>query len=128
MSRSADLQSKASEYIRIASEIKELNTKLLELRKKRKELDSEILKDLQDASVPGFKMNGIVFISDEKVKSTRKKKSEIERDLIEVLDKHEVKVDKKTLIEDLEKARKGEKTSVSALKIRSEFLWLAPLG
>ena len=122
MSRGADLQSKASEYIRIASEIKELNTKLLELRKKRKELDSEILKDLQDASVPGFKMNGIVFISDEKVKSTRKKKSEIERDLIEVLDKHEVKVDKKSLIEDLEKARKGEKTSVSALKIRSEFL------
>ncbi len=122
MSRSADLQSKASEYIRIATEIKELNAKLLELRKKRKELDSEILKDLQDASVPGFKMNGIVFISDEKVKSTRKKKSEIERDLIEVLDKHEVKVDKKTLIEDLEKARKGEKTSVSALKIRSEFL------
>ncbi len=122
MSRSADLQSKASEYIRIATEIKELNAKLLELRKKRKELDSEILKDLQDASVPGFKMNGIVFVSDEKVKSIRKKKSEIERDLIEVLDKHEVKVDKKTLIEDLEKARKGEKTSVSALKIRSEFL------
>ena len=122
MSRSADLQSKASEYIRIASEIKELNTKLLELRKKRKELDSEILKDLQDASVPGFKMNGTALISDEKVKSTRTKKSENERDLIEVLDKHEVKVDKKSLIEDLEKARKGEKTSVSALKIRSEFL------
>lgn len=122
MSRSADLQSKAAEYIRIATEIKELNAKLLELRKKRKELDNEILKDLQDASVPGFTMNGIMFISEEKAKSLRKKKSEIERDLSEVLDKHEVKVDKKSLLEDLEKARKGEKTSVSALKIRSQFL------
>ena len=122
MSRSADLQSKAAEYIRIATEIKELNAKLLELRKKRKELDNEILKDLQDAAVPGFTMNGIMFISEEKAKSLRKKKSEIERDLSEVLDKHEVKVDKKSLLEDLEKARKGEKTSVSALKIRSQFL------
>ncbi len=115
----SELQAKASELIEVCAEIKKLNANLRELRKRKNELEGEILTNLEEAKIPGFKYNNITFLNDEKTKSMRKKKGEVERDLMEVLDKYEVKGNRHDIIEDIEKARKGPKTSISALKIKS---------
>lgn len=100
-----------------AIELKEVNKHARELRARKKELEADVIKFLEDNEQPGLRFANVVFISSEKKKRAYKKKADKIGDASAVLDKYGVKDSKKVLEEVLE-ATRGAVSQIPALKIK----------
>lgn len=108
----------------IAQEIFTLNKRLKELRLRKKELDESVIEFLESNDKNGLRLDNIVFVASEKSKSLKKKKVELISDTAEILRKYGVQNSTIPLaIEELEASRKGPKSSVPALKMKTAGLF-----
>lgn len=106
----------------IQSEIKTQNANLKQLRDRKKQLEADIFKYLEDSDQEGLRYQNIIFMKTNKKKRDRKKKDEKETDIQKVLEKHGVEDSKQAVSEVLE-AMKGSQSEVSCLKMRAATLF-----
>lgn len=75
----SDITGYVSEYKQLNVEIKRINTQVRKLKKRRKEVESYILKYLESTKYPGVKYQGVAFYKDlKKTKVTKKKDEKIQ--------------------------------------------------
>jgi hypothetical protein len=106
------------EIYKISLEIKEANKKLKSLRDRKKELEQDVINYLEETDQPAVKYKNIVVISDQGEKRKRKKKKDKETDCIKTLKALGVNNPKDAFEKILESMR-GEKTSITKLKLKN---------
>jgi hypothetical protein len=111
------IQNEINELTQVNAEIKRLSLQLRTLRKRAKDIESNVIDFLQQKDQPGLKYQNKAIILETKEKRSTKKRSEQEADAINVLSKYDISEPDKVLKEILE-SRKGSSKEISKLKIK----------
>jgi len=114
-----EIRSTLEELKGIAQELFNLNKKVKELRARKKELEGNVVEYLTENNKPGLRLDNIVFLAHDKKARARKKKTEVAKDTVAVLQKHGLSGDPETILQELDEARKGEASSVPVLKMKA---------
>jgi len=114
-----EIRSTLEELKGIAQELFNLNKKVKELRARKKELEGNVVEYLTENNKPGLRLDNIVFLAHDKKARARKKKAEVAKDTVAVLQKHGLSGDPETILQELDEARKGEASSVPVLKMKA---------
>lgn len=114
-----EVQSSILEFRANLKRQKELNQELKELRIRRRELEDLVVKFLDENGKAGLRFDNIVFMAGEKNSTGRKKRSEIIRDMGNVLRKRGIEGDIEEIVKEIEESRRGEKSTLPVLKIKA---------
>ena len=111
------IKSYVNELNQINAEIKHISSHLRNLRKKSKEVEENIIMYLRQKEQPGLKYNGTAIIVESKPKRATKKKVEMERDTLRVLEEHGIE-DPQSVLQEIIDARRGQETEQDKIKIK----------
>lgn len=118
-----EIRSALEELKGIAQELHNINRKARDLRERKKELEGTVIEYLETNDKKGVRYENIVFEASTKNASQKKPKSEILKDSVEVLKRYGVQDNYLEVIDELERSRKGFKSEVSTLKLKSAGLF-----
>jgi len=104
----------------IKQEIKRLSDKLRDLRKKKKSLEDDISKFIEEKEKPGIKYKGNQFLPQTKQMVDRKRSSKTkEEDAGRVLQKYGIsEQNSQTLVKEILEAMRGPRTEETSLLIK----------
>jgi cation transport regulator ChaC len=119
----SEIRATLEELKSISQEVYNLNKKLKEYRLRKKELEVKVVEYLETNDKPGLRLDNIVFLATEKNTRSRKKKTEVVKDTVEILKRHGVQGDINEVIEELEESRKGIASTVPVLKMKAAGLF-----
>jgi len=113
----SNIQEDMKELNAIVHELKSLTAKTKEFRSRKKELESRILKYLEDNEAPGLKFQELIVMKAESVTHSRLKKKEKQDNMMKVLENHGVQ-DIEKVIEELKRSSLGDEKTASKLKVK----------
>ena len=111
------IQDQMTELKEIVVELKVVNAKAKELRKRQKELQTGIIEWLVATDRPGVMYGDLVVLRKEGATRARMKKKEKHEAVISVLEEHGIQ-DAEKLYESLSQAMTGEEQKVVKLKVK----------
>ena len=112
-----DVNSLLYELTVINNEEKQLRTQIKKLRDRKKNIESELIKILNNSEDKGFKYNNLIVVLDNKETYIYKKKSEKIQEAKNILKRHGVTNSENILI-DVLKAMKGDTKIQSKLVVK----------
>jgi len=113
----SSIQSYVNDLKNLNIELKRLNKNALEIRKKIKEAERNIIDYLREKEQPGVKYQDMAIIIENKTKRVSKKKKDIEEDSIRVLENVGIS-NAKSVLDKILDARKGEEIEDKKIKIK----------
>ncbi len=116
---SSEIRAYLEELKNIAHEMHSNNAKMKGLRSRKKELEEIIVEYLEVNNKPGLKLDNIVFLAGEKNSRMSKKKSEIKKDMADVLKRYGIDGDPSEVLDELDNAKKGMVSTTSVLKMKA---------
>jgi hypothetical protein len=114
---SSEITSIISELKEITNEIKIRALELSKLRKRKEELEEQVVKFLDEKDQPGVKYKGVAVIAEDKIRRLPKKKSQKEEDCLSVLRHYGIGNAEKIYNELLE-TMKGDEIPKKAIRIK----------
>lgn len=114
MSISADL----SELRGIEHDIKRMNGELKKLRKRKKDLETNIAAYIKSKDLPGVKHHGTAVLLEEKVKKASKSNKDRDRDAMNVLQQYGIQESPEKVLKEILKARQGEDVIIDKIKMK----------
>lgn len=101
----------------IQNELLSLRAKSTSLRQKAKEIETEIDNYLESKDQPGLKYKDTAIIREVKTTHRKKKKTEQESDVFDVLEKYNIH-NPSQFLKDLSESKKGSPVETKKLKIK----------
>lgn len=101
----------------IVAELKEVTVRARTLRKRQKELESQVMEYVEENELPGIKYDNLVFLRDETTRRSLKTKKEKEDCVIEELEKLGIS-DSRKAYESISRAMQGEERTFTKAKIK----------
>ena len=114
----SNIQAMVNELQSIRGELKTLRLRGMTLRKKQKEIESDIASYLESKSQPGIKYKNIAIIKETKTYNKIKKKADQKYDMARLAEDFGIK-DTDKFLEELDKVKKGSPEERSKLKLKT---------
>ena len=112
------IQTSINELTSLNTELKRLNKTAYIVRQRIKEVEKNVLEYLKEKDQPGVKYQDKAIVVENKTKSLKKPKKEIEEDSLRILEDYGISNPKEVLNEIL-RARKGDEIENQKLKIKT---------